>query len=52
MITPVVFLISIPVAFLFGSQAAKLTWLTLVVLSPLLSQLADRRSEASREADS
>lgn len=41
-VTPVVFLISIPVAFAVGPAAAKLLWASLLVLSPLVGTIALR----------
>jgi len=44
--------VSIPIGLLFGAQAAKLSWLSLVVLSPVVGILAARaakRLEASPE---
>lgn len=38
--TPLVFLVSIPVALVYGAQPAELTWLTLFALGPLLGRLA------------
>lgn len=50
LVTPLVFLISVPVAFL-DADIAKLVWLSLIVLNPLLSRLLrerQRTDEATR----
>ena len=44
LIPPAVFLASIPVAYLASPIAARLSWLTLAVLNPLLGVLARRRA--------
>ncbi|MGO1506978.1 MAG: TMEM175 family protein [Microbacteriaceae bacterium] len=46
MITPVVFLASVPVALFIDADTAKLTWLTLIVLNPLVGVLITRRASA------
>jgi len=43
LITPLVFLASVPVALLASANAAKLTWLVLVVLNPLAGAVVRRR---------
>ncbi|GAA2014954.1 TMEM175 family protein [Microbacterium ulmi] len=54
-VTPVVFLISIPVAFSVGTTAAKLTWASLLVLSPIAGTIAlravERRAGGDPDAD-
>jgi uncharacterized membrane protein len=44
LVNPAVFLASIPVAYLASPAAARLSWLTLAVLNPLIGVLADRRA--------
>lgn len=44
LITPVVFLASIPVAFLVGGTAARLSWLSILVLGPLLERILRGRT--------
>jgi uncharacterized membrane protein len=41
--TPAVFLASIPIAFAFGAEWARYTWLLLVVIGPLSGRWATRR---------
>lgn len=48
MITPAVFLASVPVALFIDANTAKLTWLILVVLNPLAGVLVQRRSRVGR----
>ncbi|MGO2746443.1 TMEM175 family protein [Microbacterium sp.] len=43
LITPVVFLASVPVALFIDANTAKLTWLILIVLNPLSDALVRRR---------
>jgi hypothetical protein len=43
MTTPLVFLASIPVAYLVGADAARLVWLSLVVIGPISGRWADAR---------
>ena len=45
LVTPVVFLASIPIGLLFGTDAAKWSWLSLVVLSPMAGTLAARAAK-------
>ncbi len=42
LVTPVVFLVSVPVALVVGSSAAEYVWLSLLVLAPLSGVLAAR----------
>jgi len=44
LVPPAVFLASIPVAFLISSSAARLSWLTLVVVNPVVGILVRRRA--------
>jgi hypothetical protein len=44
LVPPAVFLASIPVAYLISSSAARLSWLSLVVLGPLVGILVSRRA--------
>jgi uncharacterized membrane protein len=44
LVPPAVFLASIPVAFLISSSAARLSWLSLVVLGPVVGILVSRRA--------
>lgn len=48
--TPAVFLLSIPVAFFFDGEWAKLCWLSLVVIGPLSHVLSNRAILRAREA--
>ncbi|SIO25761.1 TMEM175 family protein [Agromyces cerinus] len=48
--TPVVFLASIPIAYLFGTDWARYTWALLIVIGPLVGRWADRRIAAIRAA--
>ncbi|MFB9307577.1 hypothetical protein ACFFRL_00030 [Agromyces hippuratus] len=41
--TPIVFLASIPVAYLFGTDWARYTWALLIVIGPLSGRWAARR---------
>jgi uncharacterized membrane protein len=41
--TPVVFLASIPIAYAYGANWARLTWATLLVLGPISGLIAARR---------
>jgi len=41
---PVVFVASIPIAFAWGGDAGKLTWLALLVIGPVSARLARRAS--------
>ena len=43
LVPPAVFLASIPVAYLVSSSAARLSWLALVVLNPVVGVLVARR---------
>ena len=43
LVTPVVFLASIPIAYTYGATAARYTWALLIVLSPISGALASRR---------
>ena len=43
LVVAAVFLISIPVAYRFGPNTAQWSWLSLVVLSPLVGFLVRRR---------
>lgn len=45
LVTPAVFLASIPIAYAFGAAAARYTWAMLIVLSPISGVLATRRIE-------
>jgi len=47
--TPLVFVVSIPVALLWGADAGKLTWASLLVLGPLSAYVIRRR--AATEGD-
>ncbi|MBR8742151.1 TMEM175 family protein [Nocardiopsis sp. MG754419] len=49
LVTPAVFLASVPVALLYGGTPGKLTWLSLLVLAPL-GELLVRRTERSTGA--
>jgi uncharacterized membrane protein len=44
LVSPAVFLASIPVAYLASSAAARLSWLALVVLNPMVDVLLAHRS--------
>jgi uncharacterized membrane protein len=44
LVPPAVFLASIPVAYLASSAAARLSWLALVVLNPVVGVLVQRRA--------
>ncbi len=44
LVPPAVFIASIPVAYLVSSAAARLSWLALVVLNPLVGVLVSRRA--------
>ncbi|GAA1643737.1 TMEM175 family protein [Georgenia ruanii] len=44
LVTPAVFLASVPVAFLWGGDVGKLFWLVSAVLSPLAGHAARRRT--------
>jgi uncharacterized membrane protein len=44
LVPPAVFLASIPVAYLVSSPAARLSWLTLVVVNPVVGILVRRRA--------
>ncbi len=44
LVPPEVFLASIPVAYLASSAAARLSWLALVVLNPVVGVLVQRRA--------
>jgi hypothetical protein len=44
LVPPAVFVASIPVAYLISSAAARLSWLALVVLNPLVGVLVNRRA--------
>ena len=46
-VTPVVFLLSVPVALLLGAGAAQMSWLALVVLLPLTGRFAERSRRGS-----
>jgi len=39
-----IFLVSIPVAYLVSSPAARLSWLSLLVLNPMVGVLVSRRA--------
>lgn len=43
MVTPAVFLASIPIAYAFGADAARYTWTLLIVISPISGALTSRR---------
>ncbi|WP_173923713.1 TMEM175 family protein [Agromyces sp. Marseille-P2726] len=43
--TPIVFLASIPIAYAFGANWARLTWATLIVIGPVSGRIATRRVE-------
>ena len=47
--TPLVFLVSIPVAMAFGATAGKLTWAVLIVLGPLSGILASRAKSSGAQ---
>jgi hypothetical protein len=44
LVPPAIFLASIPVAYLASSAAARLSWLALVVLNPVVGVLVQRRA--------
>jgi uncharacterized membrane protein len=44
LVAPAVFLASIPVAYLVSSSAARLSWITLLVLNPMVGVLVSRRT--------
>ncbi|MGO2682809.1 TMEM175 family protein [Microbacterium sp.] len=46
LVTPVVFLASVPVALYVDADTAKLSWLILIVLNPLVGFLITRRASA------
>jgi hypothetical protein len=46
LVTPFVFVVSVPVALTAGAIPARLTWATLIVLSPLVGALAARAGDA------
>lgn len=48
LLKPVVFLGSIPVAYLVGGNAAKWCWLALAVVSPISGRISDRKIEQAR----
>lgn len=48
LVTPFVFLVSVPVALTAGAVPARLTWAALIVLSPLVGILAARATDAGR----
>ena len=51
LVSPLVFLISIPVAMSFGATAGKLTWALMIVLGPLSGLLASRaKTEGGRRS--
>lgn len=50
LVTPMIFLASIPVAFLIDSDAARTVWRSLVVIAPLTHLLLSRWSRPSRGA--
>lgn len=45
LLTPAVFLASIPIAYAFGASAARYTWAVLIVISPISGALTSRRIE-------
>lgn len=45
-VTPAVFLISVPVAMFVDADIAKLTWVSLLILNPVASLLLRRRTKA------
>lgn len=45
---PVVFLGSIPIAYLIGGNAAKWCWLAIAVVSPITGRISDRRMAQAR----
>ena len=49
LVTPLVFLVSIPIAMAFGATAGKLTWAVTLVLGPLCGILAARAHRAAAE---
>ena len=44
--TPVLFLLSIPIAFVFGGQIAMYTWLALIVIGPISGRMVARAIDA------
>jgi uncharacterized membrane protein len=48
LLTPVVFLASIPVAYLISADVAKYCWLSLVVIGPLAGRVANDRIRKAR----
>ena len=50
LVTPAVFLVSVPIALTLGAFAAQLTWLSLVVLLPVAGHLSSRAAARARVA--
>ena len=48
LVTPVVFLASIPVAYLVSADVAKYCWLSLIVIGPLVGRVTDERIRRAR----
>jgi uncharacterized membrane protein len=46
LVTPLIFLVSIPIALTWGAGAGKWTWATAIVLGPLVGTLAARASRS------
>jgi uncharacterized membrane protein len=46
LVTPVVFLVSIPVALTWGAVPGRLSWATLIVISPIIGIVAARSQDA------
>jgi uncharacterized membrane protein len=46
----VVFLLSIPVAYLVSAKAAQLTWIALLIVNPTIARIVRRRGRARRAA--
>jgi hypothetical protein len=42
LVTPLIFLVSIPIALAWGATAGKLTWAITLVLGPVVGVLAGR----------
>lgn len=50
LVTPLYFLATVPVALLAGAEAARLSWLGLLVVAPLVGRFALRRAEQRLDA--
>ena len=49
LVSPAVFLISVPIAFAYGAHAGRWTWAALLVLGPLSGVISDRVARRHRE---